>query len=183
GAALCYPATVNRSLALLLALALLASSASAQQAAAQAAGVAQPPPGPILLTLTGKGAQVYQCQAAGAAPQWVLSYPDAQLLDPQGRLVGSHRAGPSWRYKDGSVVYGEVLRKTPAPSPGNVAWLLLGASSHQGTGILTAVQTIERTDTHGGLPPTAGCDAAHSGSVTRVAYSATYVFRAAPPQP
>ena len=37
---------------------------------------------------------------------------------------------------------------------------------------------INRINTHGGLPPSSGCDANHLGTEKRVAYTADYIFYA-----
>ena len=58
-------------------------------------------------------------------------------------------------------------------------WLLLRAKSTAGKGIFARVQFIQRLDTVGGQPPQTGCDSAHSGQRTRVAYSAEYYFYSA----
>ncbi len=56
-----------------------------------------PAQGPLLLTLRGRGVQVYRCEAAG----WVLDHPEAALFDVRQKLVGHHDAGPSWHLDDG----------------------------------------------------------------------------------
>jgi hypothetical protein len=132
-----------------------------------------------LFVLTGEGDQVYRCDPknSGAdAAGWVLDHPDAKLLDPSGAEVGTHGAGPTWRYRDGSVVKGELLVKTPAPDAGAIPWLVLQAASHEGRGAFAAVETIERTHTQGGVAPATGCDATHTGALVRVHYRATYSF-------
>jgi hypothetical protein len=161
--------------------AILASNAAAAQT------TTAPELGPVLLELQGKGDQVYTCQTAGDTPAWVLDHPDASLRDSHGATVGTHGAtvgthgaGPTWHYNDGSSVQGTVLEKTPAQAPSSIPWLLLRASKHEGSGILTQVDTIQRTDTHGGAAPSTGCDAAHLGAQLRVPYTATYTFRARP---
>ncbi len=132
---------------------------------------------PVLLTAEGKGFQVYGCRAQGAgAPVWVLDHPDANLFNSKGKLVGHHSAGPTWRAKDGSSVQGAVIAKMPPPDPKSIPLLTLHATTHGGSGILSKVDTISRTDTHGGAAPPKGCDRAHLGSTTAVPYSATYTF-------
>ena len=135
-----------------------------------------PARGPLLLALQGKGDQVYRC-AAGA---WTLIRPDAVLLDDKGGLVGTHGAGPFWKYKDGSVVHGELVSKKAAPGASDIPWLVLRASAHDGAGLLSTAATIERTETHGGQPPATGCDAEHAGAELRVPYAAKYSFYAKP---
>lgn len=131
-----------------------------------------PPSGAPLFTLQGKGAQVYRCTATG----WVLDHPDAKLKDKAGKVVGHHAAGPAWYSKDGSSVTGKAIEHQASPDPQSVAWLALEAVSHAGAGVMTEVETIRRTDTHGGMAPAGGCDATHPGKLLRVPYSATYTF-------
>ena len=145
-----------------------------------AAAQAAPVRGPLVLTAEGKGIQVYRCDTASGAPAWVLDHPDAELRDLQGNLLGKHSAGPTWQYKDGSTVVGQVLTKHPGKTDADVPWLSLRAVSHAGHGLFSRVETIERTDTVGGTPPAAGCDAAHTGQTQMVPYAARYSFYAKP---
>jgi hypothetical protein len=128
------------------------------------------------LTLTGKGVQIYTCKEVDEAPQWVFEAPDATLFDEKEIKVGTHTAGPLWKYQDGSTVKGEVIANNPAPNPEAIPWLLLKAVSWQGAGMMTRVDSIRRTDTHGGIAPTTGCDAQHLNAVARIPYTATYTF-------
>ena len=57
-----------------------------------------------------------------------------------------------------------------------IPWLLLKAVSYTGTGMMSDVIAVQRVDTQGGVTPTSGCDAAHVGTETSVAYTATYYF-------
>ena len=138
---------------------------------------AAPAQGPVLLTVEGKGFQVYACRASSsAAPAWVLDHPDANLFNNKGKVVGHHEAGPTWRLRDGSSVKGEVVDKTPSPDPKSIPTLTLRATTHSGSGVLSKADTIRRTNTHGGAAPAKGCDRAHVGSTTAVPYAATYTF-------
>lgn len=141
---------------------------------------AEPTNGPLLLTLQGRGVQVYRCDANGTSLAWVLDHPEADLLNAKQKVVGQHDAGPSWHLDDGSTVKGELLEKTPAPSPGAIPWLLLRASTHEGTGALANVETIRRTQTQGGVAPVQGCDSSMAGATVRVPYNATYTFYGKP---
>ena len=76
---------------------------------------------------------------------------------------------------DGSSVVGSKLRSVQNDATA-VPWLLLQATSHDGAGRMSKVSFIQRLHTSGGLAPTTGCDAAHSGQTARVPYSATYAF-------
>jgi hypothetical protein len=162
-------------LQLLLAATLCLSAAEAQSPT-------DPPPGQHAnLTLTGKGVQIYACRMVANTPQWVFDAPDASLFDTSGSKVGVHGAGPSWRYNDGSTVKGEVAAKNAAPDATAIPWLLLKAVKDDGSGTLGKVEFIRRSDTHGGIVPTTGCDAQHLSAVSRVPYKATYTFYSAKP--
>jgi hypothetical protein len=150
--------------------------------AAAAQSPTEPPPSQhAILTVTGKGVQIYTSQQAAAAPQWVFQAPEATLLNAAGNTVGTHAAGPVWRSNDGSTVKGDLLQKGASPEPGAIPWLLLKASTTTGSGVMTRVEFIRRSDTHGGIAPTTGCDAQHLTAVTRVPYTATYTFYSAKP--
>jgi hypothetical protein len=123
-----------------------------------------------------KGAQIYTCKASNNAYAWSLKAPDASLADAKGNTIGKHFAGPSWQANDGSTVVGEPLNVSPSPDAGAVAWLVLHAKSHAGSGEMASVQYIVRTHTEGGVAPATGCDAAHAGKEVRVPYSAVYLF-------
>jgi hypothetical protein len=140
-----------------------------------------PPSQRAILTLIGKGVQIYECQMVAKAPQWVFQAPDAELFDASGAKVGVHGAGPSWRYYDGSSVKGEIVAKTAAPDPTAIPWLLLKAIKEDDSGTLAKAEFIRRSDTRGGVAPTTGCDAQHLAAATRVPYTATYTFYSAKP--
>jgi len=113
--------------------------------------------------------------AGGAAGwAWKLKAPDATLFDEDHRPIGKHLAGPTWRLDDGSEVQGKLLESRP--QAGTIPWLILAAKSTGGEGRLKSVDAVRRTETEGGLAPSAGCDAEHAGAEVRVLYSATYGF-------
>jgi len=151
------------------------SSAPAPQRPALPQNLRVPDGEPLLLRAAARGAQIYACQAKGAAGfDWVLEAPDAQLFDQSGARIGRHFAGPTWESADGTRVVGEVVQRSPVP--GAVPWLLLRAKSHEGTGVLASATYILRVDTVGGVAPSSGCDAVHAGARARVDYSAHYDF-------
>lgn len=132
----------------------------------------------LLMQLKGVGTQVYLCGVKAEQAAWQFKGPSAKLLDATNQPVGTHFAGPAWHLSDGSEVRGTVIGSKPSPHPGSIPWLLLTASAHNGTGKLTRVDFIRRTDTKGGATPKTGCDARHAGALSRVPYSATYSFYA-----
>jgi hypothetical protein len=140
---------------------------------AHADGLSAKPPA---IEAFGKGVQIYTCKATQDTYGWVLKAPDATLHDAKGLVIGKHFAGPSWQANDGSTVVGEPLNLSPSPDPGAIAWIVLHAKSHSGTGVMANVQYIVRARTEGGVAPTKGCDAGHTGTEVRVPYSAIYLF-------
>ncbi|MGA2810746.1 MAG: DUF3455 domain-containing protein [Candidatus Acidiferrum sp.] len=151
-------------------------------APAEAQDATLPPAGQqAVLTVKGDGVQIYACKEVAGVAQWVFEAPEAKLLDGSGKEVGTHGAGPFWKVTDGSLVKGKLLTSSKAPGTGDIAWLLLRASGHEGSGALSAVEYIRRSDTHGGVAPAAGCDAGHLDATARIAYTATYAFYAAKP--
>jgi hypothetical protein len=132
----------------------------------------------LLLQVHAKGDQIYLCKEGVTEFAWELKAPDAQLFDKDGKPFGKHFAGPSWQANDGSRVTGRAVANAPSPDPNSVAWLLITAVSHDGTGVLSRATTIQRISTKGGKPPASGCDSAHAGQEIRVPYTADYLFYA-----
>ncbi len=161
---------------------LLTLGASLFATVAIAQNPTEPPPSqhPIL-TVTGKGVQIYTCQQTTTGPQWVFQAPEANLTDASGNLVGTHGAGPIWRSRDGSTVKGDVLQKSASPEAGAIPWLLLKAVNPTGPGIMARVEFIRRSDTHGGTAAANGCDVQHLATSARIPYTATYTFYSAKP--
>jgi len=136
------------------------------------------------------GAQIYTCTASAATNAdggagadagattyaWVLKAPDAKLYDASGTQVGTHGAGPSWTWRDGSVANGAKVAEVAAPTGDAITWLLLRVVSTTGTGLLSDVTYVQRLDTAGGRAPATGCDASTVGTDTRADYSADYYF-------
>ncbi len=129
-----------------------------------------------VLTVHAKGDQIYQCSVNKGEYAWETQAPDAKLFDAQGKIVGNHTAGPLWEYKEGSRVVGRVVKKIDMAPGSSISWLLVEVVSHKGDGLFSNVSFINRINTHGGLPPSSGCNANHLGSEKRVAYTADYVF-------
>ena len=123
-----------------------------------------------------QGVQIYRCsEVAGGGPAWALEAPEAELRTKNGHVAGTHFKGPAWKASDGSTVVGAKLQAANGDATA-VPWLLLQATSHEGAGRMSKVSFIQRLHTRGGLAPTSGCDAAHSGQTVRVPYSARYAF-------
>jgi hypothetical protein len=71
---------------------------------------------------------------------------------------------------------GKAAANAPSPDADSIPWLLVKVVSHEGTGLLTPVSSIQRINTKGGKAPASGCDVGHAGQEVRVPYSAEYLF-------
>ncbi len=160
-------------------LAAASAAVSFSLAAQQLPQQLQPPANEqLLLQVHAKGDQIYACKSDAGKFTWTLKAPDAQLFDKDGKLFGKHFAGPSWEANDGSRVTGKAVANAPSPDAESIPWLLVNVISHDGSGVLSRVTTIQRLNTKGGKAPATGCDPSHLGQELRVPYSADYVFYA-----
>jgi hypothetical protein len=142
------------------------------------AAIAVPSGATLAVTLKGSGLQNYECRAkadAAGGYDWAFVGPEAALRDKSDALVGRHSAGPQWEYGDGSKVTGKLVADAPAPKPGNIPWLLLKGTA-TGTGVLSGVTYVQRTNTEGGVAPSDVCNASATGTRRAVRYSADYLF-------
>jgi len=153
--------------------------AAALAAEADQTVVAPPEGSALLLELVADGVQIYTCDAKEGGFVWSFKAPEANLFDRQGRQIGTHFAGPTWKIDDGSAIVGEVVARADAAEPGAIPWLLLRAKSQEGSGTLSGAAYIRRIETKGGLAPKTGCDASHLSAQARMRYSATYQFLSA----
>ena len=137
-----------------------------------------PPAGSLLfLRVYAEGTQKYACQAGANGAAWTFVAPEAKLYDDRCVLVGSHFAGPTWKFdKDGSAVVGKKAGEAPSPTSGSIPWLLLATNMTTGTGTAASVTYVNRIDTVAGVPPSEGCDSASLGKEIAVPYTATYLF-------
>lgn len=143
------------------------------------AAIAVPAGNKLALTLKGSGLQNYECRAkadAAGGYDWTLIAPEAVLRDKSDALVGRHYGGPTWEHGDGSKVTGKQIAAAPAPTPGNIPWLLLQATASSGNGTFNGVTYVQRIHTSGGTAPSDSCNASAAGSKKQVRYSADYVF-------
>jgi hypothetical protein len=125
----------------------------------------------LILQAHAVGDQIYICNAS----TWVFARPDAKLLDGSGKQIGSHSAGPTWEYSDGSRVVAKAAA-TATPDSNSIPWLLLKATAHQGEGVMKTVTSVLRLSTKGGMAPAGSCDAQHKGQEARSHYTAVYLF-------
>jgi hypothetical protein len=147
-------------------------SAQAQPAVPEAL---KPPEGETLvLRARGAGDQVYACHGS----QWALRGPDARLTDDAGREVGSHFAGPTWQWADGSKITAKAVADS-TPDPKSIPWLLLSVTSHEGDGALKNVTSVQRLHTKGGKAPPEACTPVRENATVRSPYTADYYFWAA----
>jgi len=143
------------------------------------AGLRPPAGQKAFLEAFATGVQIYECGLKKDQPgafEWVFRSPEAKLADRAGNPIGQHYGGPTWESNDGSKVVGEVKGRDPGPDPTAIPWLLLGAKSTSGSGVLTPTTSIQRVATVGGIAPKQACDASTVTQMARVPYSATYYF-------
>jgi hypothetical protein len=136
----------------------------------------------VIYITEGRGVQIYRCTQRASAFLWTFQSPEATLFDPTThQRTGTHGGGPTWIWKDGSTISGQVLQNSPSPDHASIPWLLLAATpAGTTTGALSTITLVRRSDTHGGAPPTTGCDAQHAEATRRVPYTATYTFYNSP---
>lgn len=132
----------------------------------------------VVLKVHASGSQIYVCQqGTDGKSAWNLKAPEAELRDDQGKIIGHHFAGPTWKHNDGSEITGKAVARVDAPDPNSIPWLLLNVTGHSGNGVLSSVTSVQRIHTKGGQPPAATeCDAARQGSEAKSSYTADYYF-------
>jgi hypothetical protein len=127
----------------------------------------------VVLAVHAEGAQVYECKAGAEGKlAWAFREPIATLM-ADGKTVGRHYAGPNWEDADGSAVVGKAIGNAPGATANDIPWLKLEVTSKRGSGVLSAVTTVQRINTQGGKLDGA-CDKA--GATRSAPYSADYVF-------
>jgi hypothetical protein len=132
--------------------------------AAQACGA-----GPA--TIHAEGARIYECKAdSGGKITWLFREPVATLL-LNGKTIGRHYAGPTWKLTDGSAVTGKAVSNAPGATAADIPWLKLDVVNHRGNGLLSNGTTVQRINTRGGVAQ-GTCD--QLGSFLSVPYSADY---------
>jgi hypothetical protein len=134
----------------------------------------------VVLQVHAAGFQIYVCQpGTDGTFSWTLKGPEAELRDQQGKIVGQHYAGPTWKHNDGSEVTGKAAARVDSSDSGSIPWLLVTATGHSGEGVLGRVTSVQRIHTKGGLPPQATeCNASKAASEVKTSYTADYYFYA-----
>ena len=120
------------------------------------------------------GVQIYTCNGI----TWSSAVPRARLYDDHGKLIITHFRGPTWQARDGSQAVGTVVNKVNLDRSA-IDWVLLSTKTTPGPGgdRLVGTTFILRISTAGGhTPRVADCNAATSGKVVEVPYTADYVF-------
>ena len=138
-----------------------------------------PPTDTLAFAAKGKGFQIYECRANKDNAndyEWVLKAPEADLFDAREKKIVHHYGGPTWESSDGSKVTGELKASEPSSEANAIPWLLLSAKTHEGNGIFSQVNMIQRLETRGGKAPSGGCDQSSMGKELQVPYTAMYYF-------
>jgi hypothetical protein len=163
--------------ALVAALLVIAGGSAARPARAADTDIAPPAGATVVRAVQAGGAQVYACrQTPSGAYAWSLVGPNAILVNNDGTSFGTHTAGPRWIASDGSAVVGDGAHPLAVVQRPNAVPALLLTTTSSGTGVLTGVRFVRRSDTLGGVAPTDGCDAVHLDARAAVHYSAVYTF-------
>jgi hypothetical protein len=91
----------------------------------------------------------------------------------EGKTVGRHFAGPTWKFDDGSRVLGKLVSEAPGASAKDIAWLKLSVKEPAKSGLVAGATSVLRIDTKGGAFEGA-CES--EGELHSEPYAATYVF-------
>jgi hypothetical protein len=151
---------------------LLISTIAAQSETPMPAAIAASGETPVL-TAHAVGMQLYECKAGPDGKlAWSFTAPQATLT-VDGKVVGHHGAGPSWTLDDGSSIVGKAIANVPGANANDVPWLKLDVVSHDGSGKLSDVTTVQRINTVGGVINDS-CD--RPGAGRGMPYAADYVF-------
>jgi hypothetical protein len=151
---------------------LLISTIAAQSETPLPAAIAASGETPVL-TAHAVGMQLYECKAGPDGKlAWSFTAPQATLT-VDGKVVGHHGAGPSWTLDDGSSIVGKAIANVPGANANDVPWLKLDVVSHDGSGKLSDVTTVQRINTVGGVMNDS-CD--RPGAGRGMPYAADYVF-------
>jgi hypothetical protein len=125
-----------------------------------------------VLQVHAEGAQIYQCEAdASGRIAWQFREPIASLFS-DGKTVGIHYVGPTWKL-DGSEIVGKAVGRSPGATAEDIPWLKLEVVNNRGDGPLKNVATMQRINTAGGNLDGA-CEKV--GDLRATPYAADYIF-------
>jgi len=141
----------------------------------------QVPPGNVVaLETTATGLLNYECKANPAASGsigWVLTSPQAELVDRTGKTVANYAGPPAtWTHVDGSSVVGQQVAVAPRPGATNLAYQLSKGTPAGTAGVLQNVTFIQRIKTKGGQDLSKSCTQADLGDKLTLPYQADYIF-------
>jgi hypothetical protein len=144
---------------------------------ANAQSIAPPAAESEVLKVDAIGVQIYECKLNDQkAPAWAFVAPEADLFDATGKVIGKHYIGPTWEGNDGSKVVAKLAARTNATKEQAIPHLLLTASSTDAKGMFSALKSIQRLSTVGGIAPAVGCATDSIGKQARVYYAAEYRY-------
>jgi hypothetical protein len=122
--------------------------------------VAVPEGSSRIATYYAEGVQRYKAKEVSGLPgtyEWAFVAPQADLYEHNGKLVGTHGAGPHWTLSAEDSIFGQHFvpaRVAASPDASSIDWLLLKPKSGTTpTGIFRDVAFIQRIATEGGKAP------------------------------
>lgn len=140
----------------------------------------QVPAGNVVAMHTyGVGKVIYECRDDAKMPgktAWTFAGPDAALNDKSGKQVGKYFGPPAtWQAMDGSKITGTQVAVAPS-NPTSLPYQLVKANPAMGSGAMTGVTYVQRTNLTGGIAPNSACTPANKGAKQDVQYKADYLF-------
>ena len=156
-------------------------------------GLEVPAPNEAFLVGHAFGTQNYECQpnAHLGRVAWTLFTPQATLFNARNEQLITHFFSPNpdeggivratWQdSEDTSAVWARAVASATV-DPDAIAWVTLQAVGTRvgptGGQILSQATFVQRVNTHGGLPPSTGCDSLPDvGRKAFVPYTADYFF-------
>lgn len=142
--------------------------------------VAIPPGHERIMTLHAVGTVNYECRPVtgmAGAHAWTLAAYDASLRHWTGLRVGRLYQGPTWAYRDGSRLTGQ-LAGSVSGGAGHLPLQLWRTRASGKKGTLSSVVFVRRVDATGEPPPQARCTAARAGALHPASMEADYEFYA-----
>lgn len=134
-----------------------------------------PEGGELVMTLTGSGAQQFQCVSDKQGRWWKFIAPDVKLTDSAGRVVAHQRPDFIFQASDGSIASARITGWDKKPKSQADLRDVVFTTRAQGkiTGLLTPIRWVTRTEGKGGQPLTR-CSASQLGSTLKIPFTATY---------